>query len=388
MPRARSVLLAFALAFACLLRGGSPACGAEASFTLEVLPAADYLGPLILRLDGDDLDLDSFYLRGRLWGYAWRAGVVPVDWGPSPAEDLLFSGRHGLLSVWAMADYRGFEILPALHYENFYARLAPRDGSDRYLIGRRYTFGGQNWRAGFIETVLLSGDFSPYYLLPYPFFPLSVGKVFLTACGVGDPKDANLLYGLDLTWQGERSKAYIALLIDEAPLTSAWEGPWRVGLQLGGQRQGIFGRPELSFWAEYTALSRYVFTYHEGYARGDYCDGDELLGHPLGPDADLLRLRLTKKEKGGRSFWAELTRERHGEGGFGDRWDPSAGQILEFLTGTVETAWGIGLGFNLPLGEEGCLGLTLSSALVENLDHHAGETGGRNRVELVFRVAI
>lgn len=383
----RPAFIALILALPALLLAGSPAHGAEAAFSLEIRPAGECLGPLELRLDEGGFDLDSLYLQGALWGCTWRIGVVPVDWGPSPAEDLLFSGRHGLLSVWAITDYRGFEILPALHYENFYARLAPRDGSDRWLIGRRYTFGGGRWRAGFTETALLSGDFSPYYLIPYPFFPLSVGKVFLTACGVGDPKDANLLYGLDLAWEGEKGNAYAALLVDEAPLTAAWEGPWRIGLQLGGERRGFRGRPDLSLWAEYTAVSRYAFTYHEGYARGDYCDGSELLGHPLGPDADLLRLRLTKAESG-RSLWLELSLERHGEGGFGDRWDPSRGQALEFLTGTVETAYWLGFGLGFPVGEEGRLELALSSAWVENCAHRTGETGWRSRMEIALSLKL
>ncbi|NLG84758.1 MAG: hypothetical protein GX493_09195, partial [Firmicutes bacterium] len=181
--------------------------------------------------------------------------------------------------------------------------------------------------------------------------------------------------------------AYAALLIDEAPLTSAWEGPWRVGFQLGGEKGDVFGRPELSFWVEYTAISRYTFGYPEGYSRGDYVDGHELLGHPLGPDADLLRLRLTR-EKEGRFFWLELTRERHGEGGLDDRWDPSCGESLAFLTGTVETARGCGLGLGLPFGGENRLEFALSTARVKNRDHHPGEEGWRCRVELRMLLAI
>lgn len=381
------VFLVVAILLAFLFPLASPTRAMEADLLLELRPEGECLGPVKIQFAGPEGEVNSLYLQGRLAGYAWRVGVVPVDWGPSPGEDLLFSGQHGLLSLWAITAYRGFEILPALHYENFYAHLTPSNGSSRWLIGRRYTFGGRTWQAGFTETALLSGDFSPYYFIPYPFFPLSVAKVFLSACGVGDPKDANLLYGLDLKWDPGRGTIYAAFLVDEAPLTSAWQGPWRLGLQLGGEKKEVFARPGLTLWAEYTAISCYIFIYHEGYARGDYRDAeDEPLGHSLGPDADLLRLRVTQ-EKEGYSFWGEVFRERHGEGGDA-RWEPTRGRVLAFLTGTVETALGGRVGLLLRPGRENRLELTFSVAHIHNSDHLPGKEGWRSRVGLNLSLAL
>ncbi|NLG83422.1 MAG: hypothetical protein GX493_02180, partial [Firmicutes bacterium] len=135
----RRVFLTLTIALACLFSVTSSAWAMETAWSLELRHTAEWFGPLALSLRGEDLVFTSFYLQNTLWGYAWRTGIVPVEWGPSPAEDLLFSGRQGLLSLWAITDYHGFEILPALHYENFYARLTPRDGTNRWLIGRRYT---------------------------------------------------------------------------------------------------------------------------------------------------------------------------------------------------------------------------------------------------------
>ncbi len=381
MGMATKAGLALILVPLLLIVACAPALG-DTELTLTTDFSLDWLGPLTLSYD-DGFGLDSLYLRGQIRDYRWRLGVMPVEWGPSPGEDLLFSGDRGLPLAWVSADYRGFAILPALHYENFYARLQPRGGSDRYLIGRRYTTGNERWQAGLTEIVLLSGDFSPYYLIPYPFFPISVGKVFLTESQVGDPKDANMLYGLDLKYRGPEGTAYAALLIDEAPLTPAWEGPWRIGLQLGGERKSLFGRNDLGLWAEYTAVSRYTYTYHTGYARGDYVDGDQPLGHSLGPDADLLRFRLTRQFEGW-SGWLELAQERRGEGRFGDRWDPARGQTLEFLTGTVETSSWLKVGSRFTPLAGLTLDLALAGACVANLDNIEGQTG--TRMDLSIKV--
>lgn len=356
------------------LPAASRAAGLDMPLTIET--TSPLVGPLSLAYDGSSLALDAGYLQGTLLGYRWRLGVQPLAWGPSPFENLLYSDRVSLPQLWVSYDYHGFEILPAMHYENFYARLLPRDGSDRYLIGRRYTCGNERWQAGLIETVLLSGGFSPYYLIPYPFFPISVGKVFLTESRVGDPNDANILYGLDIKYAGRRASGYAALMIDEAPLTRVYQGPWRVGVQIGGERREFLGCEDLRLQGEYTAISRYAFTYREGYARGDYLHGDASIGHTLGPDADLLQVRAIG-ERADSQTWFGLARERHGEGRFGDRWEPAAGQALELLTGTIETTYWLRGGYGFVPADGWRLEFDARAGYVMNLDHVEDQTGMR-----------
>ncbi|MGE5529690.1 MAG: hypothetical protein ACM3X6_11200 [Patescibacteria group bacterium] len=387
MSRPCHTIAAAALAALLLALAAAPATADPAGLTLSVDAPLPWLDPLVLAWEEDGLRLQALSVHGEIWGYELRAGMMPVAWGPSPFENLLFGDGPGLPLVWLAADYDGFEILPAMHYENFYAALPPRGGSDRYLIGRRYTAGSGRWQFGLIETALLSGDFSPYYLIPYPFFPLSVCKVFLTESRVGDPKDANLLYQLDACYNGERGFGYAALLIDELPITPAWNGPYRIGLQLGGGIERFLGRDDLALAGEYTAVSRYTFTYHEGYAAGDYWAGDGPLGHALGPDADLLKARLTR-DFGTWLGWIELARERHGEGGFGDRWDPAAGQALEFLTGTVETTWMLGAGCEIGLGGGFTAGLELAVGRVSNLNHRLGIDGWDGTLALRLELVL
>lgn len=371
-------VMAAILAAGALLAAAAPALGADWELILEADGGCRHLGPIALTVDEEGPAPLSLYYRQMTRRYELRLGFMPVDWGPAPGENLLFGDRARLPLLWFATDFSGFEILPAMHYETFYARLSP-GGAGRYLIGRRYTVSGNQWEIGLTETALLSGDFSPYYLIPYPFFPLSVCKVFLDRSRVGDSRDANLLYGLDYTRTWGDLSAYIAFMADEIPLTKSWDGPWRVGLQIGAERQGVLGRDDLALSAEYTAISRYAFTYYEEYEDGDYQSGGRPLGHSLGPDADLLRLRLTKDFQTWRG-WCELARERHGEGRFReDRWDTADGRDLAFLTGTVEASYWLNLGFDISLGECWRLKLEAGAAGVKNEGNVPGAAGSAAR---------
>ncbi|MGE5599084.1 MAG: hypothetical protein ACM3XS_06865 [Bacteroidota bacterium] len=376
-------------ALLCLL-AATPASGETGlALTLNPPPAGGWLSPCAVVRDGQGWSLRQLFFSAELWDYELGAGWRPVDWGPSPGEDLVFGGLVGLPQIRLAASYAGFEILPPLEYENFYAFLPPRDGSGRLLIGRRYTtdWSEGRWMLGFTEAALLSGDYSPYYLIPYPFFPLSVGKVFLSETRTGDRHDANMLYGLDLAYRDEGLTAYASLLVDEAPLTAAWAGPWRVGAQFGAEIAGVFGREDLKMWGEYTGISRYAYAANEGYARADFLAGSRLLGHPLGPDADLFLLRMVH-EAGTRRTWCGMARERRGEGGLDDRWTPVDGQTLSFLGGTVETSFWVEGGLSVRFGEDLTVAGSAGLARVTNQDNLEGVTGWAGRFSLDVTYAL
>ncbi len=316
----------------------------------------------------------SLAVETRVLGYDLKVGWFPLNWGPAPSYNLTFSPTRGHLGVFMSADYHGTEMIPPFHWEQAYLFLGSRNGMERYMITRRYQIKVWRFGLGYAESTLLTGDFSPWYLDPYPFIPLMVTQLFLTYLGAERSGNltSNATMAVDARYDGGRADLYFSFFVDDLPPTRTWANHFKIGVQAGVQIDRPFNWSGTSLWLDYTGITRHTYAYHKEWPQGDYVDGGLLLGHPLGPDADLLSIRLNL---GSGKTWFELQRERHGEGRFPDPMDEVTRPTLEFLTGIVETGYWFRAGHAFAIGGRLQADLACGAAYVANMGNAAGKTG-------------
>ncbi|MGE5599085.1 MAG: hypothetical protein ACM3XS_06870, partial [Bacteroidota bacterium] len=325
--------------------------------------------------------------EGMLRGYEIEIGWVPLNWGPSREGNLSFAPVRGHLMLRMAGDFSGMELIPPFHWEQAYILLEPRAGEGRGMVARRYEILAGRWRLGYIEAALLTGDFSPWYLNPYPLIPLEVTQLVLQYLGDpgGENRCCNMIMALDASRDGDRLDIFGSLYVDDLPPTGEWASHYKVGLQAGCRLERPLGWAGTELSLEYTAITRHTYTFYAEWPQGDYVDGDLLLGHPLGPDADLVRARLSWDEG---EKWLEVRRERHGEGRFPDPMEPVAVRTWELLTGTVETTYWLRGGCSFALAGRLRLELEAGAGYARNLDHIAGRTGMRWSLEALLAYAL
>lgn len=64
----------------------------------------------------------SLYPYSTALGWAWqgldfRLGWMPLNWGPSPHENLFLSPTRGHLMLYMHGDFAGMELIPPFHWE-------------------------------------------------------------------------------------------------------------------------------------------------------------------------------------------------------------------------------------------------------------------------------
>ncbi|NLG83423.1 MAG: hypothetical protein GX493_02185 [Firmicutes bacterium] len=357
------------------------------SFFLALTVLALAAGPVHALTITPPSSLSFSYREGRFYplaaaftweigGYEMAFGWLPLDWGPAPGDDLAFATTRGHLMLFMKNHFTGMELIPPFAWEQAYLFLEPVAGRKRYMIARRYEVAAGRWTLGYIEAAVLTGDFSPWYLNPYPLIPLMVTQLTLQYLGDpgGENRFCNAIMHVDARYEGERASAYVAFFADDLPPTSSWANHYKFGLQLGGGLKEPFGLKETELRIDYVGLTRHTYTFYAENPEGDWVDGGLLLGHPLGPDAERLTVSLVWEKKG---RWLAFCRERHGEGRFRDPQEAVIDQTLEFLTGTVETTYLVGGGGDFSLGSHLSCDLGLYIGHVVNLANVPGREGLR-----------
>ena len=216
-----------------------------------------------------------------------RIGRSRTHWGPGEEASLLLSrtgpslsaltlrGRIAPLSsdltvLHATTDPGRGEQLAAHRIE-----WSPRPGL-RVGLAEAARYRSSGWQAVYLASVI----------------PFSVVQRLLDqdAASPDDSLRNNVLVAVDAAWRiADGTRVYGELLVDDVHArSSAFPDKW--GYQLGLDGAGPWGRTRLSWNAEFTRLSRYVYTSY--YGRSHTARGLEL-GHPIGPDARRLRVRVS-----------------------------------------------------------------------------------------------
>ena len=319
--------------------------GALLFFSLDREKALDpdYTGKKWRGLAGD-LETSAIYFqheRLRL-----TLGRQRVFWGPQPVN-LILSETAEPLDLFT-ADYGKGPLAFSFLFARLdgsrpdsvdYARLPERTFQDnRYLVGHRLDINfHRTFRLGLFETSLFGGEGRPpelYYLNPLQFFHTAQ---------LNEGEDDNTILGLDFQFLPRPGYAvYGQFIVDDYQIDNASAGdqePNELGLMVGAFRSGKPSSWTPDVKVEYVKITNR--TYHQRDPRNRYIFRNEVLGHPLGPDADSLSLLFR--------FWPtellatglEIAATRHGAGSIHAAWDEpwtlSAGDYDEpFPTGVVQ----------------------------------------------------
>jgi len=319
--------------------------GAAVFVNLDRARAVDpeYTGKVYRGLAGGIETAVLGFQKGRI---SMTLGRQRIFWGPQRIN-LLISETAEPLDLLS-ASYR----TRRLTFSFLFARL---DGSrpdeidslrfpddrfkdNRYLVGHRLDLNlHRTLRVGLFETVLFGGEGRPpelYYLNPLQFFH---------AAQLNENEDDNTILGVDFTFLPAKGVcAYGQFLVDDFQIDDETAGdrePNEWGVMIGMRTAGRIASPIPDIKLEYTRLSNR--TYHQRIPRNRYLYRNQLIGHPLGPDADsvALSLRFWPHEP----FYSEIEFAycRKGEGSIHKPWDEpwllTTGDYDEsFPTGTVE----------------------------------------------------
>lgn len=290
-------------------------------------------------------------------------GRQRVFWGPQPVN-LALSSTAEPLDLFSLRYQKG-----RLTFNFLFARLdASRPDSvdyqrfpeasfteNRYLAAHRLDLRlHKRFRIGFFEMTLFGGEGRPpelYYLNPLQFFH---------GLQLNEQIDDNTAIGLDFIWlPGWRWGLYGQLLIDDLQVDDELDSdqePNEIGLMAGLSRAGEIGSWTPDIKLEYVKISNR--TYHQRQPKNRYLYRGQLLGHPLGPDADSLSFKLTFRPSLAQFVEFEAGLSRHGEGSIYGPWDEpwlqANGDYSEpFPTGVVEKAAFVAVraGGYLPFGD-------------------------------------
>jgi len=339
----------------------SPCFGLMSLINLDRAKAIDpvYSGKKWRGLAGDIETAAIYFTRG---GLSMTLGRQRVFWGPQPVN-LILSDMAEPLDLFSASYKKGRLQLSFLFVRldesrpdsSDFVRLQGQTFHDnRYLVGHRLdVLFRKNLRFGFFETSIFGGEGRPpelYYLNPLQFFH---------AAQLNENEDDNTILGLDFFWLPIRGLGmYGQLILDDFQIDRKSQGdeePDEIGLMCGLFRSGNIGRFSPDIKLEYVRIANR--TYHQSQPRNRYLYRNELLGHPLGPDADSLSIVFR--------FWPsfkqytelELSYSRHGEGSiyapWSEPWEDVEGDYNEpFPSGVVEKSINLAVRINgyLPFG--------------------------------------
>ena len=319
------------------------------------------------QLKGDVADFREGVFQ-LVWSHGWLTldgGKGTVDWGP---------GRTGNLLLGDHAPSMGLFRLRASHGRVRYTHLAGSLHARHGLIDttRRWIDNGhvriflrqkrlaahrleidlpRGFTLGLHESVIY-GDrgFEPLYVLPV--------SIFAAAQNHLENQD-NLAMGADLSFRpGNGLELYGAWFFDDMMKFSPGAFSNQVAFQVGIFWVDPLGLADADVRAEYVRVEPFVYAHNHHV--NTYEHYDALLGHPIGPNADLWHIQGAYRFSPALSarLWAE--RRRHGEnpvnpdgsilniGGnaqLGRR--PTDAPVRQFMSGdvTVRTRLGLGLSF-------------------------------------------
>ncbi len=324
-----------------------PRFGAVMFFDLDREKALDptYVGKTYRDLAGG---VETAVITFRSKRISLAMGRQRIFWGPQRIN-LLISETAEPLDMLS-ASYR----IGRLAFSFLFTRL---DGSrpddvdslrfpdrtfndNRYLVGHRLDLTlHRTFRLGMFETVLFGGEGRPpelYYLNPLQFFH---------AAQLNENVNDNTILGADFTFLPVKGVgAYGQFIVDDFQIDNRTAGdkePNEWGLMVGVATAGRFGSAIPDIKLEYTRLTNH--TYHQRDPRNRYLYRNQLIGHPLGPDADSISLAVRFWPTGYFSSEIEAAYRRKGEGSIRSSWDEpwllATGEYDEtFPTGIVEKA--------------------------------------------------
>ena len=236
--------------------------------------------------------LDKAFLRGTDGNFVWSIGSEYLNWGPAYSGSLILSGNSPAIMQVRMAKEIDFGKLLGRVKITQFAGTFDDDNHRLYLLGRRYEKRlSDRWHAGISETAKTGETPNPLVLV-LPFYLYQHMFTNIDA-------EFNVLCAADLTYLSKGgSQAYVELVIDDMTSprffdSNRFERPRKTGYTVGYYAPKLFGgKLPSNFRAEYTSIDRLTYSAtREDFAELAYIHDGDIIGHPIGPNANAVYLR-------------------------------------------------------------------------------------------------
>lgn len=356
------------------------------------------------RCDGLELLLTSGIQSNSVF-----CGLASFRWGPGRSGSLMMSGKVPPMPV------AGYTLnYDKSEYIRFIGRMEP-DGKRR-IVGHRLQYAPNTWlQLGISETAILSDKASPGMYWPFPGLPLYALQHVVNQQDRSQSSHININLGLDFrffvqprawailrvgsdaTIDGEPSctslfeklsqesidstakqrvsscpEIYGELFIDDAQgcLQNRDFVPDLIGGLIGVQLPRLLGDDRWALNIEYVAVANYVYSSRNPV--NNYVFRDILIGHPLGPDSDMVIATMKFRPDTMTEFVVSSSIERHGEGKIGNPWTSGTEKNDIFLSGIVERTMSVKCGFRRALARPFYVWGCVEAAAASNHEHRAG----------------
>jgi len=317
----------------------------------------------------DNIGISDFSLQaGRdymRWGPGYQGSLILTD--NPPAFDMFkYSGTIDLNNSG--------ESMAKINFTKFFSLLDTLDEQNRYFSGQRLEYKPiPALTLGLTETAIISYDSSLLFLNPLPFIP----PYYITrwiADVLEQSSEINSNVGVDMELNFHPGlKLYGEWMADDFILTPKTNPyPNRTGFLAGAYFADPLGKGNTDFRIEYTHINNYV--YFSTHPWQDYLYQGEYIGHPLGPDADQLYLKLTHNLSDRLNLSLSYNQERHGEGQAGIPLpsDPVIANENIFLSGIIEKQQAYQAKLSYTISPQWEISASITQENIKNKDNNIG----------------
>ena len=212
---------------------------------------------------------------------------------------LLFSVNRGSIETSAMGEnlmvnsnhYITDNIILSLRsnkysMDNIIMVLGPLASSPKSVVYHRYGYKGTHLNLGFSEISVTAFNISEPGIVKY-YLPFS----FLYEVEANYPKNTNLLWRFDCTYDSNSRRIWFELLIDDYAISHL--SPPKLAYLIGYHQKTL----KYPIIANITKINRWVYNYGYPLEGLRFTNNDKLIGHHIGPDA--LEISIATKVTGG-----------------------------------------------------------------------------------------
>ncbi len=237
---------------------------------------------------------DKLIIQGYSDDMVWSVGRQYLNWGPAYAGSLILSDNS--IGFWQARAAKEIDLgkwFGRFKVTEFASMFD--DDKQLYFFGRRYEKPlAKRWHWGISETVLMNKAPNPAILV-LPFYGY---QAIFGGTGSVTDRSMNTVYATDLQYKAAGGQSYYGeLLIDDitAPdfLGAGFSRPRKTGYTLGLSLPRLTNsKLRSSLRAEYTHIDRrtYEATRPE-FPELAYAHNNRIIGHPIGPNAEMIYLR-------------------------------------------------------------------------------------------------
>jgi hypothetical protein len=294
-------------------------------------------------------DAAQAYLAFDLPYFKMLLGRERVAWGQKSTGGLILSESAFPLDMLEIQG--GWGVFQGSSFIAFLSSIQTADASGELVRENRYISGHRisldllsKVQLGLSETVVYGGEnrqVEAYYLNPL---------LWYHGAQLNEKKDDNTFFAFDFNLRPKRDMVlYGELLIDDLQLESKSQSdkePNELAYFGGLSVLDPFGLRATEINLEYMRINNW--TYNQVEERNRYLNRKRLLGNPLGPDTDRIRVSFSRWLRKGLKSTLSYQRTRSGEGSvnapWSQPWMSAQGEYRErFPSGVVETEDNLGL---------------------------------------------